>query len=222
MRALIIGDTGGIGSAVKRQVNTEPGWTDVIGLSRSKDGLDLTRPETITEVLSQQEPPFHLVFVATGVLDGAGEPPEKALRYLTAEAMTAQFALNCIGPALVLQQAARLLPRNERTVFAALSARVGSIGDNRKGGWYSYRAAKAALNQVLHTGAIELSRTHRQSICVALHPGTVATSFTRAYQDRFDTVSPDQSAANLLSVIDGLTPDDTGGFFDWAGVSIPW
>ncbi|MEM1360516.1 MAG: SDR family NAD(P)-dependent oxidoreductase [Pseudomonadota bacterium] len=222
MRALIIGDTGGIGSAVKRCIEAEPQWTEVIGLSRSQNGLDLARPETITEVLSRQEPPFHFVFVTTGVLDGAGQPPEKALRYLTAEAMAAQFTLNCIGPALILQQAIRLFPRNERTVFAALSARVGSIGDNRKGGWYSYRAAKAALNQVLHTGAIELSRTHRQSICVALHPGTVATRFTKDYQDRFDTVSPDQAAANLLAVIEGLSPADTGGFFDWSGAPIPW
>jgi NAD(P)-dependent dehydrogenase (short-subunit alcohol dehydrogenase family) len=107
-------------------------------------------------------------------------------------------------------------------VFAALSARVGSIGDNRIGGWYAYRAAKAALNQIVHTGAIELARSHRQAVCVALHPGTVATRFTEKYAGRHPTVAPEQAAANLLSVIDGLGPDQTGRFFDWAGTPVPW
>ena len=136
--------------------------------------------------------------------------------------MADQFALNTIGPALVLREAGRLLPRDRRAVFAALSARVGSIGDNALGGWISYRAAKAALNQVVHTGAIELSRSHPHAICVALHPGTVATSFTAEYQARHDSVPSDQAAANLLTVLDGLTPDQSGGFYDWAGKEIPW
>lgn len=136
--------------------------------------------------------------------------------------MLAQFSLNCVGPALILRHAPRLLPRGRRCVFAALSARVGSIGDNGHGGWYSYRAAKAALNQVLHTGAIELARTHNRSICVALHPGTVATPLTERYARGHPTVQPETAARNLLSVIDGLTPAETGLFFDWRGQRVPW
>ena len=109
----------------------------------------------------------------------------------------------------MLKHAARLLPRNRRVVFAALSARVGSIGDNALGGWYSYRASKAALNQLLHTASIELARTHRHAICVALHPGTVATPFTRNYPDH-QTITPQQAADNLLAVTDQLTVQDTG------------
>jgi NAD(P)-dependent dehydrogenase (short-subunit alcohol dehydrogenase family) len=166
--------------------------------------------------------PFDLVFVASGALEIAGAAPEKTIRAIRARAMMDQFALNAVGPALVMSHAHRLLPRRGRSVFAVLSARVGSIGDNRLGGWISYRAAKAAVNQIVHTGAIELARTHRDAICVALHPGTVATDFTRKYRDRHETVTPEQAAENLLSVIAGLKPDDSGGFFDWAGKPVPW
>ncbi len=166
--------------------------------------------------------PFDLIFVATGALDGAGRPPEKTLKSLDPAAMAAQFAVNCIGSAMVLKHAVCLLPRDRRAVFAALSARVGSIGDNGLGGWYSYRAAKAALNQIVHSGAIELSRSHPRSICVALHPGTVATEFTADYAARHSTVSPPHAARHLLSVIEGLEASDTGGFLDWKGDVVPW
>jgi len=136
--------------------------------------------------------------------------------------MADQFAVNTIGPALVLRSAHRLLPRDRRGVFAVLSARVGSIGDNRLGGWVSYRAAKAAVNQVVHTAAIELSRTHPHSICVALHPGTVQTRFTEKYLGRHPSVPPEEAAANLLGVLDQLDPAQSGGFFDWAGKPVPW
>lgn len=217
--ALIIGDTGGIGSALRR--NLEARGVSVTGLSR-RDGLDLMDDAGVRRALARFDWPFDMVFVATGALEIDGAKPEKTIRAITARAMADQFALNTIGPALVLREVARLLPRDRRAVFAALSARVGSIGDNALGGWISYRAAKAALNQVVHTGAIELTRSHPQSICVALHPGTVATSFTAEYQSRHDSVPPDQAATNLLTVIDGLTPDQTGGFYDWAGKEIPW
>ena len=136
--------------------------------------------------------------------------------------MADQFALNCIGPSLILKHSLRLLPKDRRAVFAALSARVGSIGDNRLGGWYSYRTAKAALNQMIHTASIEVARTHKQAICVALHPGTVATDFTAKYLGRHPAVPAGDAAQNLLRVIDGLTPDQTGQFFDWKGASVPW
>jgi NAD(P)-dependent dehydrogenase (short-subunit alcohol dehydrogenase family) len=162
------------------------------------------------------------VLVATGALAPPGKGPEKSLRYLEGGQLAAQFALNAIGPALVLKHALRLMPRDGRAVFAALSARVGSIGDNALGGWYSYRASKVALNQLIHTGAIEVSRTHRQAICVTLHPGTVDTGFGAEFHKGMQTVTPDEAATNLLRVIDGLTPADTGLFFDWSGARVPW
>lgn len=219
-RALIIGASGGIGGAVASALRAR--GTQVMGLSRSTHGLDITREASVVEHLGALEPGFDLIFVATGQLTGAGHPPEKTLKSLDPAAMAAQFAVNCIGPAMVLKHAQRLLPRDRQSVFAALSARVGSIGDNRLGGWYSYRAAKAALNQIIHTGAIELARTHPQAICVSLHPGTVATNFTEGYAARHSTVTPSEAAQNLLAVITGLEPAQTGLFFDWRGTPVPW
>jgi NAD(P)-dependent dehydrogenase (short-subunit alcohol dehydrogenase family) len=218
--ALIIGASGGIGHAMC-QALTARGVT-VTGLSRSADGLDVTDEASVESALGQLEGPFDLIFVATGALEIDGATPEKALKHIDPKAMMDQFRLNCIGPSLVLKHAVRLLPRKERSVFAALSARVGSIGDNDYGGWYSYRTAKAALNQMIHTGAIELARKHREAICVALHPGTVETAFTEKYVSRHPSVPPEEAAQNLLSVIDSLTTEHTGQFYDWQGARVPW
>ncbi len=218
--ALLIGSSGGIGSALSAQLVSRN--VRVTGLSRSADGLDLSAPDAAEEMLAQVNGPFDLILVASGALEIDGAEPEKTVRAITAQAMIDQFALNAVGPTLVLKHAARLLPRDRRTFVGVLSARVGSIGDNRLGGWISYRAAKAAVNQIVHTTAIELARTHPQAICVSLHPGTVKTAFTEKYVGRHPTVAPDQAAGNLLAVADSLTPQDTGGFFDWAGKPIPW
>ncbi len=218
--ALIIGASGGIGQALARAL-TQRG-AQVQTLSRSTDGFDLTRPETVTAALDALNTRFDRILITTGALVTKGHQPEKRLPQITAQAMMDQFALNTIGPALILSQIARLVPRDRPAVCATLSARVGSITDNRLGGWYSYRAAKAALNQVIHTAAIELARTHPQLACVVLHPGTVATPLTQAYANRHPTVPPETAAANLLSVIDSLSPQDTGDFFDWRGQPIPW
>ena len=195
---------------------------EVVGVSRSRDGLDLTDEASVARHLGGLDGPFDAVFVATGALEINGAAPEKTIKAIEAKAMLDQFAVNAVGPALVLRHAADLLPREGRSVLAVLSARVGSIGDNRIGGWISYRSAKAAVNQIVHTAAIELSRTHRDSICVALHPGTVATPFTEKYLGRHPAVAPMDAAQNLLSVMDGLTPADSGLFFDWAGKAVPW
>ena len=219
-RALVIGASGGIGSALASALRAR--GCDVVGLSRATDALDVTREASVEAALGALSGPFDLILVATGALEISGDVPEKSLRNLSADAFAAQFALNAMGPALVLKHALRLMPRDRRSVFAALSARVGSIGDNRAGGWYSYRAAKAALNQILHTAAIEIARSHPQAVVAALHPGTVATSFTEKYLGRHPAVAPAQAAANLLDVIDALTPADTGGFRDWAGDTVPW
>jgi len=220
MRALVIGATGGIGSAVMAQLKAD-GW-DATGLSRSVDGFDVADPAAVERCMNSQTGPFDLIFVAVGILAPSGESPEKSLGAIVPDDMARVFAVNTIGPALILRHAARLLPKDGRGVIATLSARVGSIGDNQIGGWYSYRASKSALNQIVHGAAIELGRSHKQSVCVALHPGTVETSFTADYAGRHKTVPAPEAAANLLSVIADLTPEHTGGFYDYAGKEIVW
>ena len=219
-RALIIGSSGGIGSAVAGELIRRN--VQVTGLSRRDDGLQITDEASVEASLGRLDAGYDLIFLATGALEIAGARPEKTLGQLSAQAMMDQFSVNCIGPSLVLKHARRLMPRDRRGVFVTLSARVGSIGDNRLGGWYAYRTAKAALNQMLHSAAIELARTHPQLICAALHPGTVETEFTRKYVGRQLAVPAAEAAENLLQVIDALTPDQTGGFFDWTGAVVPW
>ena len=219
-QALIIGDTGGIGRALCAQLVGE-GY-EVRGLSRSGDGLDFLDPTMADRFLADVMGPYDLICVASGALGINGAVPEKSMKALTAGAMLDQYKVNTLGPALVLRQAGRLLPRDRRAVVACLSARVGSIGDNRLGGWVSYRSAKAALNQVIRTAAIELTRTHPSAICVALHPGTVQTAFTQKYWGRHPADPPDVAARRLTRVMDGLVPAQTGGFYDYAGKEIPW
>jgi NAD(P)-dependent dehydrogenase (short-subunit alcohol dehydrogenase family) len=219
MRALVVGATGGIGRAVAAELRAR--GAEVTGLSRA-DGLDVTDVTSVERALAPLVAPFDLIFVATGALAPPGTGPEKSLRSLDPAQIAAQFALNATGPMLVLKHALRLMPRDGRSVFAALSARVGSIGDNALGGWYSYRASKAALNQMLHTAAIEVARSHRHAVIAALHPGTVDTGFGAEFHKGRATVTPAESATNLLAVVDRLTPADSGGFFDYAGARIPW
>lgn len=219
-RVLILGASGGVGHAVATACRAR--GDDVVGLSRSADGFEVTDEASVAAHLSGLQGAFDLVFVATGALEIDGAEPEKSIKALSAKAMMDQFAVNALGPALVLRHAGDLLPRDRPACIAVLSARVGSIGDNRIGGWVSYRSAKAAVNQIVHTTAIELARTHKQSICVALHPGTVATPFTQKYLGRHPAVPASEAADNLLNVMSGLTPDQTGGFFDWAGQEVAW
>ncbi|KNG94322.1 SDR family NAD(P)-dependent oxidoreductase [Pseudaestuariivita atlantica] len=219
-KALVIGHSGGIGSALAAELDAR-GY-EVTGLSRSTEGLDVTDEASVASAIGALTGPFDVILCATGALEIDGAVPEKTIRALTPKAMLDQFALNAVGPAMVMKHAGPLLPRDRRAVMAVLSARVGSIGDNRIGGWYAYRTAKAAVNQVVHTAAIELARTHKQAICVALHPGTVATKFTEKYAGRHKTVPPQEAAANLLDVLAGLTADQSGGFFDYSGAEVPW
>ena len=218
-RALIIGASGGIGTAFADALVAR--GVDVVALSRQTEGLDFSDPPAAEALLARVEGPFDLVLVVTGALTSTRDRPEKSLAELSAEEMAAQFAVNAIGPALVMKHAKRWLPRKGRSVFAVLSARVGSIGDNRLGGWYSYRASKAALNQVLKTGSIELARTHKEALCVALHPGTVSTPFTENFAAP-NKLAPDESAQHLLNVLDTLGPERSGSFYDWKGEEIPW
>ncbi|WP_179505688.1 MULTISPECIES: SDR family NAD(P)-dependent oxidoreductase [unclassified Sphingomonas] len=170
--------------------------------------------------------PLDMVLVATGQLtlpDGSG--PEKSVRGLRGAALAQQFAVNTIGPALVMAQIPTLLPRDRRGVFAVLSARVGSISDNRLGGWHGYRAAKAALNMLLRGLAIELARSHPQAVAAALHPGTVDTALSAPFQrgvspDKLFT--PDYSANAMLAVLNKLKPADSGKLWAWDGAEIPF
>lgn len=218
--SLILGASGGIGSAVAQACAAR--GDHVTKLSRATDGFDITDEKSVAEHLRALPGPFNLVFVATGALEINGCEPEKTIRSIRAAAMLDQFALNAVGPALVLSHAARLLPRDTPSVFAVLSARVGSIGDNRLGGWISYRSAKAAVNQIVRTTSIELARTHPKAAIVALHPGTVQTAFTEKYLGRHPSVPADEAAQNLLNVIDGLSAKDSGSFHDWAGKEVLW
>ncbi|MDU8912770.1 SDR family NAD(P)-dependent oxidoreductase [Aestuariicoccus sp. MJ-SS9] len=218
--ALIIGASGGIGSALTQALTAK--GTRVTTLSRRDDGLDVTDEASVAHHLSRLDGPFDLILTTTGALEIDGAEPEKTLKQLDPKALQNQFALNAMGPALVLKHSLPLIPRDRPAIFAALSARVGSIGDNRLGGWYSYRTAKAALNQLIHSAAIELARSHRHLACVCLHPGTVETPFTAKFASRHPTVPAPEAAQNLLRVLHGLTPADTGKFFDWQGHEVPW
>ena len=219
MRALVIGSSGGIGGALVTALSSQG---EVIGLSRRGDGFDITDEANIAHHLGALEGSFDLILVATGALYLEGVGPEKSLKALDPAVLARQFAVNAIGPALVIKHALRLMPRDRVARLGVLSARVGSIGDNALGGWYGYRAAKAALNQLVHTASIEAARTHPQSVLVALHPGTVATGLAPADRAGHPSVSPDQAAGNLLGVLDRLGPAETGGFLDWQGKVVPW
>lgn len=222
---VVIGASGGIGAAVVRALTASERFGVVHGLSRSgPDRLDLEDEESIVAAAARiaQGPPLTLVFVATGVLQD-GEEPERSYKTLSAEHMLRDYRINTVGPALIAKHFLPLLPKDQRTVFAALSARVGSIGDNRLGGWHSYRASKAALNMILKNLSIERARTHPLAIIAGLHPGTVATDLSAPFQKGvaagklFDAA---YSAERLLAVLDGLAPKDSGGVFAWDGSRI--
>jgi NAD(P)-dependent dehydrogenase (short-subunit alcohol dehydrogenase family) len=223
--AVVIGATGGIGAALVERLREMLAFADVVGLSRqSGPSLDVTsEPSIAAAVKFLGGAEIRLVIDATGFLHGEGFAPEKSFREISAAHMAKSFAVNAVGPALLMKYLLPLLPRNGKAVFATLSARVGSIGDNNIGGWYSYRAAKAALNQLVHTAAIELKRTRPEAICVALHPGTVATGLSAPFAKAgLNVRAPEDSAVDLLAVIEGLAPAQSGGFFDYKGNEVPW
>lgn len=217
-RVLLIGASGGIGAALADALSA----ADLTTLSRSENGLDVTDESSVAAAAERVEGPFDLVFDATGALEIDGRGPEKSLGDIDAQAMAAQFALNATGPALLLKHFAPKLARDRRAVFATLSARVGSIGDNRLGGWYGYRASKAALNQIVRGAAVEIARKRPEAVVLALHPGTVETALTAKYAGRHPTVKPAEAARNLLAVITARGPEDSGGFFAWDNQPIPW
>jgi NAD(P)-dependent dehydrogenase (short-subunit alcohol dehydrogenase family) len=223
-KAIVIGANGGIGGALADALEAK--GAAAIRLSRGSDPpIDLDDEASIAAAAAALagEGPFDLILIATGLLHGAGLVPEKSVRHVDGAALDRLFRINATGPALIMRDFLPLLVRDRRGVMAALSARVGSIGDNRLGGWLGYRSAKAALNQIIRTVAIELARTHPHALLVGLHPGTVDTQLSAPFQrnvmpDRL--FSPKQSATHLLDVIEHLSPADSGQYFDWAGQKI--
>jgi NAD(P)-dependent dehydrogenase (short-subunit alcohol dehydrogenase family) len=225
--AVVIGGSGGIGGALVAQLQRENRYARVLALSRrSTPALDVTDEASIVAWAAQVAASglsLRLVIIASGVLHGPGMQPEKSLAALDAAALAQLFAVNATGPALVMKHLLPLLPKQGRAVCAALSARVGSIGDNQLGGWYAYRTSKAALNQLVHTAAIELRRQRPQALCVALHPGTVDTDLSAPFaKTGLEVRGPAEAAAQLLAVLEGLVPAQSGGFYDWRGDPVPW
>ncbi|MFO7763971.1 MAG: SDR family oxidoreductase [Wenzhouxiangellaceae bacterium] len=242
--ALVQGASRGIGLGLVRALLEDATFETVVATCRdpasaddlrslacdrlSIRALDVTDPAQVAALghaLDEEGLRPSLVVNAAGVLHGEGFAPEKKLEDLDVRALERVFAVNTFGPALMLKTLRPRLTREGKAVFAAISARVGSIGDNRLGGWYAYRASKAALNQIIRTAGIEFSRRNRNAIAVALHPGTTDTGLSQPFQANVPAgklFSVERTCDYLLSVIDGLTESDNGGFFAWDGKPIEW
>jgi NAD(P)-dependent dehydrogenase (short-subunit alcohol dehydrogenase family) len=241
--AVVVGATGGLGAAFVEALVARGTFATVLALSRSgpsgesvagpgatrvvRARIDLTDEASIAAAaaLARTLAPPRRVIVATGLLHAPdGLRPEKSLAMLDGARLARLFAVNASGPALVAKHFLPLMPREGRAVFAAISARVGSISDNRLGGWYGYRASKAALNMLLRTAAIEWARTAREGVCVGLHPGTVDSALSRPFQANVPEgrlFEAADSAAKLLEVLDRLGPADSGRVFAWDGTEVP-
>jgi NAD(P)-dependent dehydrogenase (short-subunit alcohol dehydrogenase family) len=228
VHALVTGASGAIGAALVDHLQALPQAPRVRAISRRSDPpLDLCDEAGIAAAARAlagevaEHGPFQLVIHAGGVLHADGFMPEKRLADLNLAQLQQTFAVNTFGPALLIRHLSPLLDR-QRAVFALLSAKVGSIGDNRLGGWTAYRASKAALNMVIKTASIELRRSQPRTTLIALHPGTVQSALSRPFRGGELGRPPAQAATDLLHVIDRLTPDDSGEFFSWDGSRLPW
>lgn len=221
--AIIIGATGGIGGALEEKLSSDGSFESVVGLSRhSVPAINILDESSIAAAanhvrLSGISP--ELIIVATGILHKDGRGPEKSLRELDADWMIENYRLNAVAPALIAKHFLPLMPRTGRTCFAALSARVGSISDNRLGGWHSYRASKAALNMLIRNLSIEWQRKNPEAIIVGLHPGTVETGLSAPFKGNpeHERFSPAKAAGQLLDVLQGLETGDSGQLFAYDG-----
>jgi len=223
-RALIIGASGGIGQAFVQTLQTYPRCAQVVELHRhSEPRVNFDDEASIGAAAAQLgiTGKFHLIINATGVLHTADFMPEKKLGDLSFAQLEATFRTNTFGPALVLRHFAPLLD-TQRSVLAVISAKVGSIEDNRLGGWYSYRASKAALNMLLKTAAIEVKRSNPQAVLVSLHPGTVSTELSKPFKGEQIGRAAIDAARDMLGVLAQLTPADSGSFMAYNGTRLPW
>ena len=220
-RALVFGASGGIGQAFSRFLENKLGSENVVKISRSFDGFEISNEEKIFKLSESIEGSFNLIINATGVLQTTEEGPEKTINVVKQKSMIDMMTINAIGPALLLKNFSKKLDKTKFSVFVNLSARVGSITDNRLGGWISYRSSKAALNQIIKTSSIEINRRNKNAICVGLHPGTVKTRFTEKFQNTTETISPDKSVKMMMNVVENLSVDDNGYCFAYDGKVIP-
>jgi NAD(P)-dependent dehydrogenase (short-subunit alcohol dehydrogenase family) len=227
--ALLVGQ-GGIGKALLAALPERAPHLHLWSAGRRDCdfALDLEDPaslERFTQAAAERLAPLRLVICAAGLLHGEDLQPEKRLSQVNAAALQRSFAVNAWGPLLLAKAIEGALPRQEPTHFASLSARVGSIGDNRLGGWYAYRGAKAAQNQLLRTLALEWRRRLPLACVTLLHPGTTATALSAPFRSSVPEgrlLSPDQASAHLLAVLEAQTPDTSGAFLAWDGQPIPW
>ncbi len=229
--AIVIGSGGGLGAALLAQLERDGVYASALGMGRatqvSVDYLSeasiASAAQSIAALCADSALELRLLIVATGFLHGAQGQPERSLAGLDAAYLEHVFRINTLGPALVMKHFLPLLPKSGRCVAGFLSARVGSIGDNALGGWYGYRASKAALNQLVKTASIELTRRNKESICVALHPGTVSTALSQPFaKTGLNVRPPEVAAADLLRVLNGLRPVDTGALIDYQGLTLPF
>ena len=224
--AVVIGNSGSIGSAIEKELSDQ-GFKNIIGFNRSSSPrLDLLNEETIAQsaqFIKDQNTPVSLVFDATGLLHDDNNMPEKTYKNIDQIFMRKNFEINVMGPALIMKYFLPLLDKEEKSIFASISAKVGSISDNRYGGWYSYRASKAALNQMIKTASIEMKMKNQKAICLAIHPGTVESKLSKPFQKNDLTIqSPQESASNIFKILTSSTSKDTGSFYNWDGKIIEW
>ena len=223
-RALVIGGSGAIGRAFVDHLRADPACAAVLSLHRrSTPAIDFDDEASIASAAAAlaDEAPFHLIVNAAGLLHTPRFQPEKKLGDLNYAQLLETFRTNTFGPALVLRHFGPRLDAG-RGVLALLSAKVGSIGDNRLGGWYGYRASKAALNMMVKTASIELRRTKPQAVVVALHPGTVSSALSRPFRGDDIGRPPALAAEQMLAVLGSLAPADSGQFVSWDGQRLPW
>ena len=222
-KALVIGASGSIGQAFCQLLSADPSCASVRELSRSSSpALDLETPTSIAEAAAAlaDEGPYQLILHTAGLLHRPGIAPEKSLATIEADALQAVFQVNALGPALVLRHFLPLL--DKQGAMAMLSAKVGSIGDNRLGGWYAYRASKAALNMLIKTAAIELARSKPKARLLSLHPGTVISPLSQPFRGASAARPAELAAAEMLRVIDALGPEHSGSFHAYDGQPLPW
>lgn len=224
-RALVIGASGAIGAAFVSALRATPQCQEVRVLSRHSDpAFTLEDEASMAHAAArlQASGAFQLIVDATGVLSLDAHRPEKSLNALNAEALLRSYQLNAVGPALLIKHFVPLLSTGQRVVYAKLSARVGSISDNHKGGWYGYRAAKAGLNMLLQTAAIECARKRPELVMAALQPGTVASALSQPFVAATDAITPEVSVAGLLRTLDALPAQGRAHFVDYRGEPIAW